>query len=155
MCHHCWDLLTISNVASFAQGAPDYCHTTGLTGIDFDYEAFTFAAQETLVGNFIKEFKAIDPKSQTSLCVNAGFGPNYPWQAAAKNVLDAATISSVKNAVDSLYIMSYYNPIQDEQNWVNGWSKWVEQTYGFTLARVSVGIDDFDAHAYDPVVFAA
>lgn len=155
MYDHCWDLLTTSNVASFAQGAADYCRAHGLVGVDFDYEAFTSDEQETLVGKFIKEFKAIDPKFQTSLCVNAGFGPNYPWQAAAKNVLDAATISSGKNAVDRLYIMSYYDPIQDEQKWINGWANWVKETYGFTPARVSVGIDDFDAHAYDPVVFAA
>lgn len=47
------------------------------------------------------------------------------------------------------------NPMQDEQNWIIGWANWLEQYYGFTPARVSVGIDDFDAHAYDPIVFAA
>lgn len=45
--------------------------------------------------------------------------------------------------------------MQDEQNWIIGWANWLEQYYGFTPARVSVGIDDFDAHAYDPIVFAA
>lgn len=155
MYDHCWDLLTLSNVQSFAQGAADFCHDYGFAGVDFDYEAFTSAEQETLVGLFIKQFKAIDPKFQTSICVNAGFGPNYPWQAAAKNILDAATLTSENNAVDKVYIMSYYNSLQEEQNWVIGWANWLEQTYGFTPARVGVGIDDFEAHAYDPLVFAA
>jgi hypothetical protein len=151
----CWDLLTESNVPAFAQGMVDFCHTYGLIGIDFDYEEFASTAQETLVGALIKNFKTIDPSLQTSLCTNAGFGPNYPWQAVVKSILDAAMISPGNCALDRLYVMSYYNPIQDEQNWVLGWANWVEQNYGFNPARVSVGIDDFDAHAYDPVAFAA
>ena len=155
MYDNCWDLLTTSNVETFAQGMVDFCHTHGLIGVDFDYEEYASAAQETLVGTLINNFKTIDPNLQASLCTNAGFGPNYPWQAVVQNILDAATISPGNCAVDRLYIMSYYNPIQDEENWILGWANWLEQNYGFTPARVSVGIDDFDASAYDPVAFAA
>jgi hypothetical protein len=150
-----WDVLTASNVQAFAQGMVNFCHTHGLIGVDFDYEEYASTAQETLVGTLIKNFKTIDPKLQTSLCTNAGFGPNYPWQAVVQTILNAATIAPGNCAVDRLYIMSYYNPIQDEENWILGWANWLEQNYGFTPARVSVGIDDFDASAYDPVAFAA
>lgn len=155
MYDRCWDLLTSSNVQSFAQGMVNFCHAHGLAGVDFDYEEFASPNQENLVGILIKEFKALDPNLQTSLCTNAGFGPNFPWQAIVQTILDAATISSGNCAVDRLYIMSYYDPIESEKNWILGWANWLEQNYGFTPARISVGIDDFDAHAYDPVVFAA
>lgn len=151
----CWDLLTSSNVAAFAQGLADFCHANGVVGVDFDYEAFGSEEQEVLVGTLIKQFKAIDPNLQTSLCTNAGFGPNYPWQEVIKTIMDAASISPGHSALDRMYIMSYYDPIENEKTWVNGWANWLIQNYGFTPARVSVGIDDFDAHAYDPVVFAA
>ncbi len=149
----CWDLLTSANVKAFAQGIADYCHAHKLVGVDFDYEVSGSTEQQTLVGQLIKEFKSIDPTFQTSICTNAGFGPNYPWQQIVKHIFDAAMIAPGNCAVDRLYIMSYYNPIEDEKNWVLGWADWVETNYGFTPARVSVGIDDFDAHAYDPAVF--
>lgn len=155
MYDNCWNLLTASNVQAFAQGMVDFCHTHGLIGVDFDYEEYASAEQENLVGTLIKNFKMLDPSLQTSLCTNAGFGSNYPWQSVVKIILDAATIAPGNCAVDRLYIMSYYNPMQDEQNWILGWANWLEQNYGFTPARVSVGIDDFDANAYDPVTFAA
>lgn len=155
MYDRCWDLLTSANVHDFAKGMVDYCHAHGLVGIDFDYEEFLSTEQENLVGLLIKEFKTIDPNLQTSLCTNAGFGPNYPWQPVIKTILDAATITTGNCAVDKLYIMSYYDPMENEQNWILGWAEWLEANYGFTPARVSVGIDDFDAHAYDPVAFAA
>ncbi len=155
MYDNCWDVLTSSNVQAFAQGMADFCHAHGLVGVDFDYEEYLSSGQETLVGTLIKEFKAIDSNFQTSLCTNAGFGPNFPWQLVVQTILDAATIAPGNCAVDRMYIMSYYNPIQDEENWIVGWANWLEQNYGFTPARVSVGIDDFDAHAYDPVAFAA
>lgn len=155
MYDNCWNLLTSSNVQSFAQGMADFCHAHGLAGVDFDYEEYLSSDQEHLVGLLIKEFKAIDPKFQTSLCTNAGFGPNFPWQNIVQNILNAATISPGNCAVDRMYIMSYYDPMQDEENWILGWANWLEQNFGFTPARISVGIDDFDAHAYDPVAFAA
>lgn len=161
MYDRCWDKLTSANVQSFAQGIADFCHAHGLDGVDFDYEEYASADQEVLVGTLIKQFKAIDPKFQTSLCTNAGFGPNFPWQQIVKTILDAATFGPGNCAVDKLYIMSYYDPMQSEQNWIvgsdgkGGWANWLEQNYGFTPDRVSVGIDDFDAHAYDPVQFAA
>jgi hypothetical protein len=155
MYDRCWDRLTESNVQAFAQGMADYCHAHGLVGVDFDYEASGPVSQQILVGSLIKRFKALDPSFQTSLCTNAGFGPNFPWQAIVETILDAATIAPGNCAVDKLYIMSYYNSMEEEQNWILGWSNWVQQNYGFTPARVSVGIDDFDAHAYDPVAFRA
>ena len=154
MYDRCWDRLTPSNVRDFAKGMADFCHAHGLVGVDFDYEAYVSEEQEILVGTLIKEFKAIDPGFRTSLCTNAGFGPNFPWQKIVKVILDAATTSG-QCAVDRLYIMSYYNSMQEEQAWILGWADWLIQNYAFTPARVVVGIDDFDAHAYDPVVFAA
>jgi hypothetical protein len=161
MYDNCWNLLTPANVPAFAQGMADFCHAHKLAGVDFDYEAYVSSDQEALVGTLIKEFKAIDPNFKTSLCTNAGFGPNYPWQAVVKTILDAATSAPNNCAVDMLYIMSYYDPMQDEINWIvgpdghGGWANWLIQNYGFTPARVGVGIDDFDAHAYDPIAFAA
>jgi Cellulose binding domain/Glycosyl hydrolases family 18 len=154
MYDQCWNLLTVDNVNAFAQGMADFCHTHGVAGVDFDYESFVSAAQENLVGMLIKEFKTIDPKLQTSLCSNAGFGPNFPWQPVIQNILDAATISTNQSALDRFYIMSYYDPIDQEQSWILGWADWLKTNYGFTPDRISVGIDDFDAHAYDPVAFA-
>lgn len=156
-----WDKLTSSNVKAFAQGMVDFCHNLGLVGVDFDYESFVSPQQETLVGMLIKEFKLIDPNLQTSICCNAGFGPNFPWQNAVKNILDAAMISPGNCAVDRFYIMTYYNPMSDEIGWVvgsdgkGGWANWLITNYGFNRARISVGIDDFDAHAYDPEAFKA
>lgn len=155
MYDRCWDLLTTANVQVFAQGMVDYCHAHGLDGVDFDYEEFASSDQEVLVGSLIKNFKQIAPQLQTSLCTNAGFGPNYPWQAVVKTIFDAAMLGPGNCAVDRLYIMSYYDPMQSEEAWITGWANWVIQSYGFTPARVCVGIDDFDAHAYDPVQFAA
>ncbi len=151
----CWDLLTPANVDAFAQGMADFCHAHRVAGVDFDYEEYASSEQESLVGMLIKQFKSIDPSLQASLCTNAGFGPNFPWQNVVQTILDAATIAPGNCAVDRLYIMSYYDPMQDEQNWILGWANWLESNYGFTPARVSVGIDDFDAQAYDPATFAA
>jgi len=155
MYDRCWDFLTSDNIQSVAQGMVNFCHAHGLVGVDFDYEEYASTDQEHLVGLLIKAFKILDPNLQTSLCTNAGFGPNFPWQQVVQTILDAATVAPGHNAVDRMYIMSYYNPMSDEQNWILGWASWLEATYGFTPARVSVGIDDFDAHAYDPVAFAA
>ena len=151
----CWDLLNENNVNAFAQGLVDFCHEHNFIGVDFDYELTGSSAQEALVGKLIKKFKTIDPELQTSLCCNAGFGPNFPWQKVVKNVFDAALISPGNCAVDRLYIMSYYDPIEAEKNWVLGWADWAITNYGFTPARISVGLNDFDSNAYDPVVFAA
>jgi hypothetical protein len=161
MYDRCWDLLTSQNIQAFAQGMVDFCHAHGLAGVDFDYEAFVSADQEALVGALIKAFKILDPNLQTSLCTNAGFGPNFPWQQAVKNILDAAMIAPNHCAVDKVYIMSYYNSQQDEEDWIvgpdgnGGWANWLQTNYGFSRDRIAVGIDDFDAHAYDPAAFAA
>lgn len=156
-----WDKLTASNVQSFAQGMVNFCHAHGLAGVDFDYEEFASSGQESLVGNLILAFKTLDPTLQTSLCTNAGFGPNYPWQQAVKNILDSAMIGPGNCALDRLYIMSYYDPMSSEIGWIvgpdgnGGWANWMISNYGFTRARISVGIDDYDANAYDPQAFKA
>lgn len=161
MYDRCWDRLTAANICDFAQGMVDFCHEHGLIGVDFDYEAYVSAEQETLVGFLIKEFKILDPTLQTSLCTNAGFGPNFPWQQVVKNILDGAAIASGHSAVDRIYIMTYYDSMQAEICWLlgsngkGGWSNWLRKHYGFTPARISIGIDDFDAYAYDPDAFSA
>lgn len=161
MYDHTWDKLTSSNIGAFAQGMVDFCHEIGLSGVDFDYEAFASAEQEALVGRLIKEFKLLDPSLQTSLCSNAGFGPNFPWQQSVKNILDSTMIAPGNSALDRFYIMSYYDPMSAEIGWIvgpdgnSGWAGWLIANYGFTRARIAVGIDDFDAHAYDPAVFRA
>lgn len=147
---NCWDELTPSNVDAYAQGLVDFCHAHSLAGIDFDYEEYAGPDQEALVGALIKKFKTIDPNLRTSLCTNAGFGPSYPWQGVVKNILDAAVDPTTgKCAVDRLYIMSYYQSLEDEKTWVLGWAGWLNQNYGFDASQVTFGIDDFDAHAYD------
>lgn len=148
---NCWDLLTTANVQAFAQGLANYCQAHGLDGIDFDYEEYASAAQETLVGTLILNLKKINPNLQTSVCTNAGFPT---WQSVIENIFNAAMIAPGNCAVDRLYIMSYYDPIASEEGWITSWANWVIPTYGFTPARISVGIDDFDAHAYDPVALA-
>ncbi|MBI2742403.1 MAG: hypothetical protein HYX48_00605 [Chlamydiales bacterium] len=151
----CWDLLTEDNVDAFAQGLADFCHTHGLTGIDFDYEEYGSPEQEALVGTLIKKFKAIDSNLQATLCTNAGFGSGFPWQAVMKNILDGAVDQTTgKCGVDRLYIMSYYQPLEQEEPWLLGWADWLKQNYGFTPAQVTVGLDDFDAHAYDIAAFS-
>lgn len=150
----CWDRLTMANTQAFAQGMVDFCHAHGLVGVDFDYEVWGPDAQEVLVGTLIKQFKMLDPSMQTSLCTNAGFGTNFPWQPHIQRIMDAATIAPGNCAVDRLYIMSYYDPMENEKMWILGWADWVMQRYSMPRSHVSVGIDDFDAHAYDPVVFA-
>jgi len=147
---NCWDVLTSSNIQAFAQAMVNYCHAHGLSGVDFDYEEFASAEQETLVGNLIRTFKTIDPTLHTSLCTNAGFSS---WMPVIQTIFNAAMIAPNNCAVDRLYIMSYYDPLASEEAWVTQWANWAIQNYGFTPARISVGIDDFDAHAYDPVAF--
>lgn len=151
---NCWDLLTPDNVNAFAQGLVDFCHAHGLAGIDFDYEEYKSADQETLVGTLIKQFKTLDPSLQASLCTNAGFGTSYPWQAVVKNILDATVDGTGKSPLDRLYIMSYYEPLDQEEPWLLGWAAWANETYGLQAKQITVGIDAFDAHAYDIGAFS-
>lgn len=64
----------------------------------------------------------------------------------AAKTTDPAT-GKVYCAVDRLYIMSYYNSLSDEQNWVSGWANWMINNYNFTPAQIRVGLDNTDAHA--------
>lgn len=150
-----WDLLSTENVQACAQGLVDFCQVHGLVGIDFDYEEYSSTEQEVLMGTLIKEFKALDPQLQTTLCINAGFGPTFPWQQVVKTILDAAMVQVGQCTLDRLYIKSYYDSLSTEQKWITGWAHWAKENYGLTPDRISVGIKDYDIHAYDPREFAA
>lgn len=137
MYDNCWDKLTPENVAAYAQGMVAFCQQYGLDGVDFDYEeGGENPAQQKLVGELIYDFKKDDPSLKASLCTNAGFGPNFEWQQRIQNILDAAN-----GAVDHLYIMSYFNSIDDEEKWITGWYQWAKERYGFSASQISVGID--------------
>ena len=147
----CWDRLTEANVGAYAQGMVDFCHQYGIEGVDFDYEEFLSADQERLVGRLIKEFKQLDPSLSTSICTNAGFDT---WKQVVQNILDGACDEQGNCAVDRLYIMSYYDPIQNEKAWVLQWASWLKERYHFDPAQITVGLDNFDAHAYSIEEFA-
>lgn len=153
---NCWDVLTSNNVNAFAQMLTSACSTLGLAGVDFDYEEYASPAQEQLVGQLIRQCKTVNPALQTSLCTNAGFGDQYQWPGVVQNIMDAAVDPvSGKCTLDRLYIMSYYDPMSAEQGWVTQWAQWTKQRYNFEASQITVGIDDFDAHAYDIGQFAA
>lgn len=155
---HCWSHLKPDNVSAFAKSLSDFCASRGIDGVDFDIEEFKSSTdrpeQQKLCGQLIKEFKELAPNLSTSLCTNAGFGPYFPWQGIVKNIFDAAsTVDPVTekktSAVDRLYIMSYYNTLDDEKKWILGWHDWLKSEYGYEPHQITVGIDDKDAHAYD------
>lgn len=155
---HCWSVLTTSNVFGFAKALVDFCTSFGLDGVDFDIEEFKSKEdrkeQQKLCGQFIKEFKALNPQLSSSLCTNAGFGPYFPWPGVVENIFEGAStidpISGKKaSAIDRLYIMSYYDPIENEKKWILGWYDWLKMHYSYEAHQVTVGIDDKDAHAYD------
>lgn len=141
----CWDALTPTTVNLFAQGLADFCAQNGLKGIDFDYEENGTDAQKTLVGTLIKNLKQINPDLQTSLCTNASFAG---WSKGVKTIMDA-TVDNGKSMLDRLYVMSYYDPLSSEQGWLTQWANWLKSTYQFDASQLTVGIDDFDAHAYN------
>jgi len=155
-----WNLLTQANVAQFgAQNAAYIKNVLGAAGEDVDFEPTNptdsaSIAQQKLVGQYIAAMKKFDPNFQISLCTNAGFGPNYPWQGVVQNVFNNAIITPGKCPVDRLYIMSYYNSMTDEQGWITGWANWILTNYNCPASVVTVGIDTFDADAYDPVAFS-
>jgi hypothetical protein len=154
---NCWDVLVSqAAVQEFATGLNDFCTKHKLAGIDFDYEEYRSADQEQAVGELILGLKTLNPSLQTSLCSNAGYGPNFQWQGVVKNIMDAACEpGSGKCALDRLYIMSYYDAMESELGWLKGWRDWVKQDYNMEAWQVTAGIDDFDAHAYDIGTFAA
>jgi len=152
---NCWDNLTADNISAYATLLVNFCHTYGLVGIDFDYEEFKSTNQEQLVGQLIQQFKAQDSNLQTSLCTNAGFGTQYPWQAVVQTICDASKNASGQCGVDKLYIMSYTDPLSQEEPWIDGWYSWMNTTYGFTPSQIGVGIDNFDSNSYDIGQFAA
>jgi Glycosyl hydrolases family 18 len=142
---NCWDKLTSANVGDFATGLVDFCHKYGLSGIDFDYEENGTQAQKVLVGTLIKQMKALDSSLETSLCTNASF---QGWKDGVQTIMDAS-VSNGKASLDRLYVMSYYDPIASEEGWLASWNAWLQDRYGFKSSQLTVGIDDFDAHAYD------
>lgn len=141
----CWDLLTPSNVDDFAQMLVDFSHTNNLSGIDFDYEENGTAAQKTLIGKLIASFKTKDSSLQSSLCTNASFAG---WSPGVKLIMDGAIVQG-KCLLDRLYIMSYYDPMNSETSWLTQWQQWLKTNYNFDNSQITVGIDDFDAHAYN------
>jgi hypothetical protein len=153
-----WNVITADNVQSIANALVTFCQTHKLAGVDFDIEMFTSGTDrtnlQTLCGNLIKLFKLGDPTLQTSLCVNAGFGDSYPWEGCAENIING-TLNNGQTCLDRVYIMSYYNPLPDEQNWILGWYGWLNYNYDFTSSRISVGIDNTDSNAYNISTFAA
>lgn len=160
---HCWDALTRENVRSFAQALADFCRAHAIDGVDFDYEGTTSPKsgpeQQALVGTLIKEFKSINPKFQTSLCTNAGFGDGFEWPGVVKNIFDGASTIDPHTgtkicAVERLYIMSYDSPLEKEKIWVTGWAKWLNKDYDFTPSQITVGLNNTDHHAYDIALFA-
>ncbi len=157
-----WDVLTSSNVQSFAQTLANFCTTNGISGVDFDCEEFTSATdnptQQALVGTLIKDFKTINPNFQTSLDTNAGFGSGFPWQGIVQNIMNNAiytnpTTGKPTSGVDRVNIMAYFNPLSDEQGWVTGWAQWLKANYNFSPAQISVGMDP-SAGAYSTTAFA-
>ena len=152
---HCWDALTDENVPEFAKAYADFTSKHRFKGADFDYESSRGGIeQHKRVGRLIKEYKAINPQFQTSVCTNAGFGPNFPWQKTIETILDAAStedpITKKKTcAVERLNIMSYYNSIAEEKAWITGWATWLKERYNFTPSQGTVGLNNTDSHAYD------
>lgn len=144
-----WDLLTTENTQEFAQGLVDFCHDHGLVGVDFDYEEFKSPEQETLVGTLIKQFKQLDPALQATLCTNAG----ESWQSHVGTILNAAITSPGKCPIDRLYVMSYYDPIAQEQSYINSWTNWMKNNYYCPSSVTTVGVDTFDANAYNATEF--
>ena len=154
---NCWNVLNDNNINAFAQMLADFCHTNGLAGVDFDYEEYNSQPQQILVGNLIRQFKMADPSLQTTLCTNAGFGSQFPWPAIVQTIMDAACDPATSECkLDRLNVMSYYNPVADEEGWLNGWANWTSNRYGFKPSQIGVGIDGFDGpHVGDMTYIAA
>lgn len=143
---NCWDLLTDDNVSLFAQGLAKFCQDNQLIGVDFDYEeSSSDKTQCARVGTLIKEFKKQDPSLQTSLCTNASFAG---WSQRVKAIMDA-TLDGQSTCLDRLYVMSYYDPMSSETSWLLQWASFLKTTYGMDSSRLTVGIDNFDASAYN------
>lgn len=143
---NCWDLLTDDNVSLFAQGLAKFCHDNQLIGVDFDYEeSSSDKTQCARVGALIKEFKKQDASLQTSLCTNASFAG---WSQRVKSIMDA-TLDGQATCLDRLYVMSYYDPMSSETAWLLQWASFLKTTYGMDPSRLTVGIDNFDASAYN------
>ncbi len=153
-CGNTWDALKSQGVQTCANTIVEFCRTNQLDGIDFDFEEWNQPDQTALensVGALIKEVKAQEPTLQTSLCTNAGFST---WQSHMQNILDASKDNEGHCGVDRMYIMSYYDPLQSEQTWVNEWATWLKTNYQFSPSQISVGLDNVDASAYDIKEFA-
>jgi hypothetical protein len=149
-----WDALKVLGVQACANTLTAFCKANQLDGIDFDFEEWGQPDQTALeqsVGELIKAVKAQEPSLQTSLCTNAGFST---WKEHMQNILDASKDSQGHCGVDRMYIMSYYDPLQSEQTWVNEWADWLKENYGFSPSQISVGLDNVDASAYDIEQFA-
>ncbi len=146
-----WDLVTEDNYESWADKLVAFCAEHDLSGVDFDYEEFK-PSQEPVIGKLINAFKKKNPSLKASLCTNAGFGG---WSGHVKRILDETKDEDGHSCLDRLYIMSYYDSLQDEKGWLTQWANWIKTEYGMGPGNLGVGIDDFDAHAYDPAELKA
>lgn len=141
-----WDAVTEDNYEAIAKDLVDFCAKYNLDGVDFDYEEFK-AEQEPIIGKLIASFKAQNPSLEATLCCNAGFST---WQSEVQAILDQTKDSSGKSCLDRLYVMSYYDSLQEEEGWLKQWAEWIQKEYQMEPSQLGVGVDDYDAHAYDP-----
>lgn len=125
-----WDQLNTENIPQYAQALATFCNTTGVSGIDFDWEPDTWTqAQGALVGQLIQQFKAFSTSSQplqASLCVDSATS----WETDAGWVFNAALDPKTgANTIDRLNIMAYYDPSLMEPyiSGPGGWESWVKQ----------------------------
>ncbi|MCP4216399.1 MAG: hypothetical protein GY765_17245, partial [bacterium] len=129
----CWDLLTDANVDKFADALAAFCKTTGLDGIDFDWEPASDEATKArgnLVGDLIAKLKGKNSKLQTSLCTNASFW----WHNQAEYVYGTAGTN-----LDVHNIMAYYKS-EEVKPWLEDWIPWDEKK-GIAKAQINVGMD--------------
>jgi hypothetical protein len=146
-----WEIINSDNTKEVAQGLVDFCHAHNLSGVDFDDEDVGSSDLNKLVGGVISEFKKIDPNLEATLCTNAGFDT---WKGAVGTILDAAVVTPGKCPIDRLYVMSYYDPIESEKEWLTSWANWLQTTYNCPYSVTTAGVDDFDAHAYNTTELA-
>jgi hypothetical protein len=132
-----WDQLNSGNVSTFATALKNFCDSTGVQGIDFDWEPDSWTQdQGTLVGQLIKGFKDISGL-QTSLCTNSG----PAWEEQESWVFDAAKNADGSSSIDRLNIMAYY-PASEAEGWINdpgGWEDFAKK-YGLSRAQITVGM---------------
>lgn len=135
------------------QALAQFCKDNGFDRFDVDFEADFSPELDTAVGQMIKAFKEAAPELQITLCTYAGFYSGLPGEPDLKFLMDATKDANGKSTLDAVNIMSYTNPLDDEENWIDQWATWLTTAYGMDKSQVCCGIDDTDAHDYDPQDF--